>query len=300
LVELLVVIAIIGILVALLLPAIQAAREAARRSQCGNNLKQIGLAIQLYESAKKHLPGSRLDCYHNTWAGELWPFLEEEAIKQQWGPAAAFHFQPRPNIEYQVASYHCPTRRSPPQLSQPVCEQKENAPHRGGALSDYAVVIGNDDKPADGWLIYTNDKDRPSGCFVGVECRCEGALPNRRMLGGCKYPIKLKMIVDGLSKMLYVGEKHVPPNLLGQKDGLDCSIYNSDHMIMPGRFAGQRFPLAAGLNETPIGQFGSWHPGICQFVLGDGSVRGFAPSMNAVVLSYLADRRDGNVVEEGI
>ena len=65
LVELLVVIAIIGILVALLLPAIQAAREAARRTQCTNNMKQIGLAILNYESAKKQLPLA----YTPNWGG---------------------------------------------------------------------------------------------------------------------------------------------------------------------------------------------------------------------------------------
>ena len=79
LVELLVVIAIIGILVALLLPAIQAAREAARRSQCTNNLKQIGLAVQNYESTNKGLPPG---CYlgeGSAWSAFILPYLEEGA-----------------------------------------------------------------------------------------------------------------------------------------------------------------------------------------------------------------------------
>ena len=77
LVELLVVIAIIGILVALLLPAVQAAREAARRIQCTNHLKQIGLAIHNFHDAHKKLPPSRMPCNHGTWASEIWPYLEQ-------------------------------------------------------------------------------------------------------------------------------------------------------------------------------------------------------------------------------
>jgi type II secretory pathway pseudopilin PulG len=307
-VELLVVIAIIGILVAILLPAIQSAREAARRSQCSNNLKQIGLAITLYESVQKHYPGNRMSCYYKTWASELWPYLEEEAIKQKWGPTSAFHFQPRENIEYQVASYYCPTRRSPPQLSQPPCEEKVDGagnpvPHRGGALSDYAVVVGSDttSDPPDAWFQHSTDDKRPKGCFVGIECDCVGDLPNRRMLGNCTYPIRLKMVVDGLSKMLYVGEKHVLINYLGEKDGGgDCSVYNPDHWGMLGRLAGKNYPLAVSRGDPVIGQFGSWHPGICQFVFGDSSVRALPTSMDSTVLGYLADRRDGNVVTEGI
>src|SRR5437763_14424728 len=92
LVELLVVIAIIGVLVALLLPAIQAAREAARRTQCGNNLKQLGLALHNYISAKKDvLPGGYFQEFKTPggYQGEsffvrLLPYLEEQAIYDRW------------------------------------------------------------------------------------------------------------------------------------------------------------------------------------------------------------------------
>ena len=95
LVELLVVIAIIGILIALLLPAVQAAREAARRTQCNNNLKQIGLGVQNFYSAKKHFPTTGADLGNYTysfptqdrferasWLYQILPFIEETALSQ--------------------------------------------------------------------------------------------------------------------------------------------------------------------------------------------------------------------------
>src|SRR5262245_47062285 len=94
LVELLVVIAIIGVLVALLLPAIQAAREAARRMQCANNLKQIGLACLNYESAKGELPyGNMLhpsdaNYLFSGWSMEILPFAENPALKAMYIPGA--------------------------------------------------------------------------------------------------------------------------------------------------------------------------------------------------------------------
>jgi prepilin-type N-terminal cleavage/methylation domain-containing protein len=82
LVELLVVIAIIGVLVALLLPAVQTAREAARRSQCQNNLKQTSLAMLNYEDVHKTLPGGvgRFGCCWGTWQVRLLPYLEQQAL----------------------------------------------------------------------------------------------------------------------------------------------------------------------------------------------------------------------------
>src|SRR6478736_637949 len=142
LVELLVVIAIIGILVALLLPAIQAAREASRRTQCLNHLKQIGLAMHMYHDARKSLPPSRMPCWHGTWASAIWPYLEEGNIAQQWDPVMGYYEQPLENLTVQVPVYICTSRRAPPQLSIEG-DTRGSTPHRPGALSDYAVSIGD-------------------------------------------------------------------------------------------------------------------------------------------------------------
>src|SRR5688572_28592874 len=86
LVELLVVIAIIGILIALLLPAVQAAREAARRTQCSNNLKQIGLGLQNYHSAHKSFPpgGVLRNNQGHSWWLLICPYVEETSIYQRF------------------------------------------------------------------------------------------------------------------------------------------------------------------------------------------------------------------------
>ncbi|MBN1853785.1 MAG: DUF1559 domain-containing protein, partial [Pirellulales bacterium] len=117
LVELLVVIAIIGILVALLLPAVQAAREAARRSQCGNNLKQIGLAILNYESAYKTFPpgGITLGPCCGTKSGTSWPIsilpqMEEQPLFDQYN-FNAFNEDPENMVvrETKLVKYTCPS-----------------------------------------------------------------------------------------------------------------------------------------------------------------------------------------------
>jgi prepilin-type N-terminal cleavage/methylation domain-containing protein/prepilin-type processing-associated H-X9-DG protein len=124
LVELLVVIAIIGVLVALLLPAVQAAREAARRAQCANNLKQIGLAVLNYESARKVLPYSNMlggtssigsAQYLSGWTREILPFAENTQLKQLYLPEVNGTAVPvtapeaKAFRETQVAMYSCPS-----------------------------------------------------------------------------------------------------------------------------------------------------------------------------------------------
>ena len=117
LIELLVVIAIIGILIALLLPAVQTAREEARRTRCANNLKQIGLAIELYEQQHEvYVTGRDTSTQWGvSWAFRLLPHLEQIAIyesfdyKQRVDSAANAYAMRTP-----VATFVCPSRRSPP------------------------------------------------------------------------------------------------------------------------------------------------------------------------------------------
>ena len=116
LVELLVVIAIIGILVALLLPAVQAAREAARRTQCTNQLRQIGIALQNFHDARRQFPTgrNRQDQFGVSWAYYLLPQIEEQAIYDAYDSSKRVD-DPANAVAMRTAipAYICPTRRAP-------------------------------------------------------------------------------------------------------------------------------------------------------------------------------------------
>jgi prepilin-type N-terminal cleavage/methylation domain-containing protein len=128
LVELLVVIAIIGVLIALLLPAVQSSRESARRLQCANNLKQIGLAINEHLAQRKYVPtaGSNVAAGNpswdvtkpngferGSWLFQLLPYIEETAIYQAGSKSGAFSVATlggKDLMELQIRAYNCPSR----------------------------------------------------------------------------------------------------------------------------------------------------------------------------------------------
>jgi prepilin-type N-terminal cleavage/methylation domain-containing protein/prepilin-type processing-associated H-X9-DG protein len=198
LVELLVVIAIIGILVALLLPAIQAAREAARRNQCVNNLKQLGIGMQNYHDTYKKLPAGNFSCCWGTWQMTILPFIEEQHL------ADIYQFSPKiypgylTNYRYdsedpsttppvqnfqvsktRIATLTCPTDE--PQLRQ-----------NGVAQHNYVVNYGN-----------TNHRGRTIGTvkFLGAPFVSDDNIT--------PYPdiaVKFREITDGLSKTLLASE----------------------------------------------------------------------------------------------
>ncbi len=143
LIELLVVIAIIAILIGLLLPAVQQAREAASRSTCTNNLKQIGLAIHNYHDAKNDLPPSRLGVGgYASWCVLILPYLEQASLYNQWDLTQTYYLQTAGARSTGLAVFSCPSRRRPGQQSTQYDVPSNGVPSSNnypGALGDYGV-----------------------------------------------------------------------------------------------------------------------------------------------------------------
>ncbi len=286
LVELLVVMAIIALLVGLLLPAVQKVREAGARVSCSNNLKQIGLAFHNYEGTFKKLPPSRLSDLHATWAVLILPYLEQDNLFRQWDLSQIYYDQSPSARLTSVPTYFCAARRAADTSPGASIAGDFNddispfGPHTPGALGDYGVCTG------------TNNCDG---------CDCQGAAngafrSNIDQFGNPVGALRLVDIADGLSNTFFAGEKHVVLNHFGE-GYLDCSLYNGDYWTCSSRSAGPNFVLAQAPTDLVM-SFGSYHPGICQFVLGDGSVRSLSNSTDPSVLALLADVSDGQVVPD--
>lgn len=211
LVELLVVIAIIGILVALLLPAIQAAREAARRSQCNNNLRQLGIAIHNHVSAKKTLPsggegtnwtpgGIKTDFDLQSTFTQLLPYVEEKTAADLFNLDFPYNHKDYPNNQVaaktQIAAFRCPSNS---------VAQSDPAGYGG---TDYMPTVYTDIHPTTGLRDASTASDRRS--------RADGALALGQVVIG--------KIVDGTSKTICIAED-AGRNFETQEPGTQ-SIYN--------------------------------------------------------------------------
>ncbi len=338
LVELLVVIAIIGILVALLLPAIQAAREAARRSQCQNNLKQIGLAFLNHESTQKFLPSNGWTWrwqgdpdrgygpdQPGGWVYNVIGYMEESAIRaagQGITNVAAKEAAMKAAVATPVPVFNCPSRR--PAMAYPFedgtlsinissCAAGSCVVARG----DYRVNCGNvnpfDTFQNDGPVSLTQGDTTYDWPFEppGVNMPQSGISYGRST-------IKLQQITDGTSHTAMVGEKYV--NSDHYLDGLDSAddqnLYTGHDRDMAGYTYSQIKPKkelayseANPLWETPPLQdrpgvsynfrFGSAHPSGFHMAFCDGSIQFINYDVAKKVFALMGGRNDNEPEAQG-
>lgn len=287
LIELLVVIAIIGVLIGLLLPAVQKVREAASRMQCSNNLKQIGIAIHGYQSTTGFIVPSRLN-YNGgaTWALMILPHLEQDNFHRQWDFTKWYYNHPDAVRATQVKLFYCPSRRIP-ELSTagdgPDTPWSGSLPHYPGALGDYACSSGNSQ------IEFNTDK--ATGAFIIAEYSYS-TTASPHIMGKWRARLRFASILDGLSNTIFIGEKHVKNGQFGVVGNGDGSIWNGDHPNVVYRVAGDAHQLARHENENLELRFGSAHDGVVQFMMGDGSVRSLAKTATGTLLSRLTQRAD--------
>jgi prepilin-type N-terminal cleavage/methylation domain-containing protein len=322
LVELLVVIAIIGVLVALLLPAIQAAREAARRTQCANNMKQIGLAVHNYHDARKSLPPMRVDDHQATWLQLVLDYMEQSQIKGLWDPSlGCFYDQKLETRNASVDAYYCPSMGHDDRFVVLAPDAVHSHPRRDpitldngyqGSVSDYRAVSGSTADmtvPDCGGTTYTGGAyDGCSGQFV------DGALPqsdrksvryktgtNNKGLLDFKPITSFKSITDGTTQTLIAGE-------VSREISEGGHAFNGDHT--PGFPTGIKAPFCqrCTLPRMPDnvtsdpgrqyadGGFGSGHPGTVIFLMADASVQFIQRDIDMSIMDRLATRAGDDLV----
>jgi len=324
LVELLVVIAIIGILVALLLPAVQAARESARRGQCKNNLKQIAVAALNHESVHTHYPtggwgyrwvGDASSGYARQqpggWAYNVLAYTEHNALRDL-GRSVLDNLVARVAVSAEqraemlrlvttpIGLFHCPTKRDArgyPLTDRtgafPVLAYNAQDCEIGScfvARGDYRSNAGNRSNnevtgPAPGGVAAFLASDPQDHLFNGVVHR--------------RSQVRVAQVTDGSSRTALVGEKALNPDdyETGDDSSDDQSLYtghDQDNAAVTGTKSNPMPPLRDGtaLSSALRFRFGSAHAAGCQMALCDGSVHTYSYDVDPHVFSLLGGRDD--------
>jgi len=327
LVELLVVIAIIGILISLLLPAVQAAREAARRTQCANNLMQIGIAIHNYELAHEVLPPGVVDVkgpirstpqgHHVGWLVQLLPYIGEKVAFRCVDFSASVYDKKNDLVrEHVVSIYLCPSDTGDDLVledpwDEDTASQAETiSPGYGG--SESAMGLAGDESAVGLAGAKMTAAVNYAGCHHDVEAPID--VDNHGVFFLNSH-VRLEDVSDGLGYTIFVGESVREKTSLGWMSGTKATLRNTGTMInnvMPfpgggfGNVPEQAPPeaqpdedkkaKAAVPAELKVGGFGSYHPGGANFLLGDGSVHFLSENMSMQIYQLLGHRADDELV----
>jgi prepilin-type N-terminal cleavage/methylation domain-containing protein/prepilin-type processing-associated H-X9-DG protein len=319
LVELLVVIAIIGILIALLLPAVQAAREAARRTECLNNLRQHALALLNYESARKMFPhgrtninptdGSKHDVpdrptsksNDHSWVIHALPYAEEQSIATQYDRSKPWFDNVPPAtgqptnlqvVSNPIGLFRCPTA---PQGRVDRAFQSTVKP----ATGDYGCLNGIN---SNFWNFLTSrlgPLPAGSGDLEDRSC-CIGVLGKRFNKPACR----VKDIIDGTSKTVIIAE------VAGRPDWYELGTLNPNKLIKEGSawadpdsgFSVSGYAPTGSMiviNAKNAAEVYSFHPGGAQFNFADGSARFVSETLDALIFKALVTRSGGELLANG-
>jgi prepilin-type N-terminal cleavage/methylation domain-containing protein/prepilin-type processing-associated H-X9-DG protein len=260
LIELLVVIAIIAILVALLLPGVQQARESARRTQCKNHLKQWGLALHNYHDAHNAFPMGAALPSQWLWRSMLLPYMDQANLYQQ------INFSTQPDC-FTAARMALPNNPTDDLVPVYVCPSD---PHSGKLYTGFA---GADYMPSDYLGVYGSNLWRPSDGLFG---------PNSK--------VRMADVIDGTTSTLAIGERGIPIDLywgwgLCGQGAQDAYLAFDD---------GYR----DGTDPSYLAHFWSKHAGGAHFLLVDGSVRFISYSTDGQTMVRLSTRAGGEIVGE--
>jgi len=295
LVELLVVIAIIGILIGMLLPAVQMVRESARRIACANNIRQLGLSMHNYESTKQHLPSGWAENGY-TWGVEILPFVEQQNLYNSIEPGASWTRGANEIAAATVVSIaRCPTS--------PLDDHYDHNGVSDRVPADYRASIGSnvrgDSGPKLPGSLSTRDSN-PNGIFWGCS------------------KTKFGSIIDGLSNTIFISESRTDPTF--NKDGNSSDHWFIGSPNIDGFECGDRATgggTGGGDYSEVVGSgivqmnarifdpslhgalieisFGSYHFGGMNVVLGDGSTHFISEEIDTTAYRATFSRNGGEV-----
>jgi prepilin-type N-terminal cleavage/methylation domain-containing protein/prepilin-type processing-associated H-X9-DG protein len=315
LVELLVVITIIGILIALLLPAVQSAREAARLAQCSNNLKQLGLGCLNHEAAHKFFPAGGWDWmsqgdpkYGYTWLQpggwvyNVLPFVEQEAVHDlSLGKTGAEHDAAIEQMKLTWPSvFKCPSQVRPPRnMADPYSNDYAKTDYAGNGGEIFAA--NNIGDPG----LVTSDANYNMLVLQGKS----SFVPWIKLSNGIFYNVSettVSDISDGTSNTYLAGEKYVYPEnsptdwgeswnmYIGYDDDICRCVGNSEDVLTTDFVPRQEL---YGYYIMRWHMFGSAHDAGCNFVMCDGSVHLISYMIDAEVHRRLGNRMDGLAID---